>query len=117
MVLMLSCGQFRMLFTGDLEGEAEKRLALSGKKLQADILKAGHHGSAGASSREFLEQVSPTLSVISCGKNNSYGHPAKETLQRLEEAGSGIIVTAVCGAVKITTDGKTYTVKTIGDGS
>ena len=115
MVLMLSCGQFRMLFTGDLEGEAEKRLALSGQKLQADILKAGHHGSAGASSREFLEQVSPKLSVISCGKNNSYGHPAKETLQRLEEAGSGIIVTAVCGAVKITTDGKTYTVKTYGD--
>ncbi len=115
MVLMLSCGQFRMLFTGDLEGEAEKRLALSGQKLQADILKAGHHGSAGASSREFLEQVSPKLSVISCGKNNSYGHPAKETLQRLEEAGSGIIVTAVCGAVKITTDGKTYTVKTYAD--
>ncbi len=115
MVLMLSCGQFQMLFTGDLEGEAEKRLALSGMDLQADVLKAGHHGSAGASSREFLEQVSPKLAVISCGKDNVYGHPAGETLQRLEEAGSDILVTAACGAVRITTDGKAFTVETIVD--
>ncbi|MDO4322936.1 MAG: DNA internalization-related competence protein ComEC/Rec2, partial [Lachnospiraceae bacterium] len=114
MVLMLSYGQFRMLFTGDLEGNSEKRLALSGKDLRADILKVGHHGSSGASSSEFLDQVSPKAAVISCGRDNRYGHPADETLQRLEASQSDIFVTSQCGAVGITTDGTTFAVKSAG---
>jgi competence protein ComEC len=115
MVLMLTYGKFRMLFTGDLEGEAEKRLieraAVSGVDLDVDVLKTGHHGSAGASSEAFLAQVQPETAVISCGRNNSYGHPSQAALDRLADAGSDVYVTAWNGAVKIVTDGKTYTVE------
>ncbi|MFR8548559.1 MAG: DNA internalization-related competence protein ComEC/Rec2 [Lachnospiraceae bacterium] len=108
MVLMLTYGRFRMLFTGDLEKEAEKRLAQSGTKLRADVLKVGHHGSAGASSDEFLEQVQPQVAVISCAKVNRYGHPSRETLKRLEDAGSRILQTPQGGAVMIRSNGRTF---------
>lgn len=112
MVLMLACGQFRMLFTGDLEEGAEQRLARTAADLRADVLKAGHHGSAGACSQEFLQRVQARLAVISCGKNNRYGHPAAETLKRLAAAGCEYLVTAQCGAVTVTSDGKNFAVKT-----
>lgn len=109
MVLMLSYGKFRMLFTGDLENEAEKRLAQSEIDLSADVLKVGHHGSAGASSEVFLDRVNPKISVISCGKNNRYGHPAKETLKRLYRNKSAVFQTPECGAVTICSDGESFT--------
>ncbi len=115
MVLMLSYGQFRMLFTGDLEGEAERRLAASDADLHADVLKVGHHGSAGASGQELLARVQPRIAVISCGRDNAYGHPAQETVDRLAHAGNDIFVTAECGAVSVTTDGKTFAVKSTGN--
>ncbi len=111
MVLMLQYGEFRMLFTGDLEGTAERQLASSGEKLSADVLKVGHHGSKNASSEEFLAQVSPQIAVISCAENNSYGHPAPETVERLEKAGSQIFQTPKCGAVMIESDGERYSVE------
>lgn len=109
MVLMLSYGEFRMLFTGDLEKEAEKRLAQSGADLSADVLKVGHHGSAGASSEVFLSRVDPKVAIISCGKDNRYGHPAKETLDRLYKTGSEVLQTTECGAVTIQSDGASFT--------
>ena len=66
-----------------------------------DVLKVAHHGSSGSSCEEFLEMVQPKLALISCGKNNSYGHPHKETLERLEEAGSYIMSTTESGAITI----------------
>ena len=98
-----------MLFTGDLENEAEKRLAQSEIDLSADVLKVGHHGSAGASSEVFLDRVNPKISVISCGKNNRYGHPAKETLKRLYRNKSAVFQTPECGAVTICSDGESFT--------
>lgn len=112
MVLKLQYGAFRMLFTGDLEGEAERRLADSGTDLSADVLKVGHHGSRNASSEGFLKQVSPAAAVISCGENNLYGHPARETVERLQAAGSRIFETPECGAVMIASDGEMYSVET-----
>ena len=111
MVLRLSYGRFRMLFTGDLEGEAEQALARTDAALRADVLKAGHHGSDNACSELFLAQMQPEAAVISCGKNNRYGHPGEETLERLEASGSSVYVTSQCGAVEITTDGRTFAVK------
>ena len=108
LVLLLRYGMFRMLFTGDLEGQGEKQLALSGQDLAADVLKAGHHGSKNASSELFLEQVKPQLSVISRGIDNRYGHPAAETLERLEKAGSRIFDTALRGAAILRSDGVKY---------
>ncbi len=112
MVLLLRYGKFRMLFTGDLEGAAERRLAASKTELSADVLKVGHHGSKNASSEEFLARVSPQLAVVSCGEDNPYGHPASETLERLKDAGSRILQTPQSGAVMIESDGETYAVRT-----
>ena len=106
MVLMVKYRTFQMLFTGDLEGETEKELARNPEELNADILKVGHHGSSNGSSEEFLQAVTPELSIISCGENNQYGHPAEETLERLKTAGSRILVTADCGAIQIISDGE-----------
>ena len=116
MVLMVEYGGFQMLFTGDLEGEAEDRLTELAQKnqisLAADVLKAGHHGSKNASSALFLEKVMPKAAVISCGKDNSYGHPAKETLERLNESGASVLQTAENGAVQIISDGQNWEIYT-----
>lgn len=113
MVLMLEYGSFRMLFTGDLEGEAERNLAKQAAfSTDADILKAGHHGSKNASSEAFLSMVSPEAAIVSCGRNNSYGHPAQETLERLEECGAKIFSTAEQGAVRIASDGEKFQIYT-----
>lgn len=93
-----------MLFTGDVEGEGEEtlmhQLALRGIG-SVDILKVAHHGSRGATSEEFLELTRPGISVISCGRNNRYGHPHAELLERLEDCGCLIYRTQESGAVTV----------------
>lgn len=109
MVLLFQYGKFRMLFTGDLEGTAEKQMAKTNRKaLKADVLKVGHHGSKNGSSEEFLAEVAPQAAVISCGAKNNYGHPAEETVTRLKKIGSEIYITAEDGAILICTDGRHY---------
>ena len=100
MVLWMECGSIHTLFTGDLGMEGEKKLAgrLPGP---CTILKAAHHGSRNSSSREFLQAVSPEITLISCGEENSYGHPHRETLQRLSEAGSKVYITKDSGMITI----------------
>jgi competence protein ComEC len=72
-----------LLFTGDIEEEGEKETMLKYRSLNADILKVAHHGSKTSSTASFIEKVSPKFGVISVGKNNIYGHPNDEVLQRL----------------------------------
>lgn len=101
---------FMALLTGDLEAGGEEKV-VSGLKALPDggritLLKAAHHGSKYSTGQEFLEQTEPMLTVISSGKDNRYGHPHAETLQRLEDAGSRIFITAESGAVRVETDGK-----------
>lgn len=112
LVLLLQYSSFRMLFTGDLEGEAEQALSerMQGA-LRADVLKVGHHGSANGSSEAFLAQVQPKAAVISCGKRNRYGHPAPEAVRRLEESGSMLFSTAEGGAVQIVSDGSSFWIR------
>ena len=74
---------YRVLLTGDVEKEGEEEL-LSEELERADILKAAHHGSKNSTSNEFLQKVQPKQTVISCGKQNRYGHPHLETIQRLQ---------------------------------
>jgi competence protein ComEC len=66
------------LFTGDAEGESEKEMLSSGYNIKADVLKVGHHGSSSSTTKKFLNEVSPKYAIISCGKENKYGHPHKE---------------------------------------
>jgi len=107
-VLLLQYGSFRMLFTGDLEGASEMALAASGVDLSCDVLKVGHHGSKGASSDEFLAAVSPAFGIISCGANNTYGHPAAAAVERLRMAGITLYATMECGAMTIRSNGVSY---------
>ena len=93
-----------MLLTGDVEGEGERALVEELKSRgiqQVDVLKVAHHGSRGTTSQDLLEQIRPVVSVISSGRNNSYGHPHKELLERLDEAGSVTFGTAERGAVTL----------------
>ena len=98
-----------ILFTGDIEKEAEKILIEEyTNNLNIDILKVAHHGSKSSSIKEFLEYTTPKISLISLGENNKFGHPNEEVLKRLEEVGSKIYRTDRSGEVtlKIYKDGK-----------
>ncbi len=101
------CDDTSFLFTGDAEAYAEKELISHKAKLSADVLKVGHHGSSTSSCREFLFNVDPTYAVISCGKNNDYGHPHKETTQSLDMMGVTTYRTDVLGHIVAVTDGYT----------
>lgn len=105
LVFILEYRGFRMLLPGDLEGKAEEQLINSGDLRECDVLKVAHHGSQNSSSEKFLELVCPKIAIISCGKNNMYGHPHKETLEKLESTHCSIYNTASDGTVRIITDG------------
>jgi competence protein ComEC len=92
-VLKVEFGECKTILTGDLGERGEKELVESELDLESDILKVGHHGSKNSSSQIFVETVSPRWSIISLGKENSYGHPHKETLERLENARTEILRT------------------------
>ncbi len=128
LVLRLSQGDFQMLLTGDLEKSGEDWLveqarpaveqphpATQGQALpcapstqlaaqnplRCTILDAGHHGASNATGEALLDLAQPELVLISCGKNNRYGHPAPETLKRLEERGIRWYSTAEVGAIQV----------------
>lgn len=103
-VVRLDHQGYRMLFTGDLGETGEKLLLEHGINVDADVLKVGHHGSRYSSSEVFLDAVAPKIAVISAGKDNRYGHPHGETLDRLKTHGAGIFCTIECGAVSVTID-------------
>lgn len=104
-ILKISYGNTSFLFTGDAESEAEKDLLGKGD-LQATVLKVGHHGSNTSSTNAFLKAVSPEFAVIPVGKDNSYGHPHKEVLERLNAAGVKLYRTDQSGTIIAISDGK-----------
>lgn len=104
--IQLCEGDERMsvLLTGDVEGAGEEELLAQLENLDIrdiTVYKVAHHGSKNSTSLKLLEQTRPELAVISCGRNNRYGHPHEELLERLKEAGSTIFSTAANGAVEI----------------
>lgn len=113
LVLKLCIGEKNILFTGDMEGQDEMLLILSGADVRADVLKVSHHGSKNSSTEKFLEAVGAKTAVISCGKNNTYGHPNIETLWRIEDTQATIYTTPRYGCITITTDGKDINIKTM----
>lgn len=91
----------RILFTGDMESIVEKTLIAAGADLRADVLKVPHHGSKTSSTLEFLRAVHPTIAVVSVSRENSYGHPNADVLQRLQAVGAGIRRTDKEGDIEI----------------
>lgn len=108
MVLYMSYQSLSALFTGDISRNVEKDIIryISDCSVEIDtpflVYKAAHHGSGNSNSEVFLETIEPDIAVISCGEDNSYGHPHAETLNRLEATGSKILRTDELGAVILT---------------
>lgn len=106
LVAKLVYGNTSYLLMGDAEKPLENYLvSLEGSRLKANVLKIGHHGSNKSTSEELLGFSSPDYAVISVGKNNSYGHPHKETLEILNRFGIKILRTDELGTIKIKSDG------------
>ena len=104
LVLFWTWEGVRAMFTGDLPEEKERELL---QNLPAcEILQVGHHGSATSTCREFLEQVQPSLAVISCAMKNRYGHPSPDTVDRLKKTGCEIRYTMKSGAITIRKRGR-----------
>lgn len=108
LVLDVAYGSFRMLLTGDLEAKGEEDVGeyVGNNKRRYDVLKVAHHGSGSSTKDAFLEIIMPQIAVISCGKNNSYGHPHKEVVDRLKNKNCSIYTTVDCGAIIIHIDGR-----------
>lgn len=88
MVMKLRYGKFSMLFTGDIEAIAEEKILDFYKEkgesiLKSDVLKVAHHGSKTSTTQSFFEKVNPKICLIGVGKNNMFGHPTAEVLERI----------------------------------
>ena len=90
-----------MLFTGDIEEKAEREILRQNYNLKSTILKVAHHGSKSSSIKEFIEAVNPRIALIGVGKNNKFGHPNEDVIERLEEQGTQIYRTDLDGEVSI----------------
>lgn len=106
-VIRLVYGENSILLTGDAETESEAEILSAGEMVKSTVLCVGHHGSPSSSSIEFLNAVQPDYAIISCGKNNSYGHPDASVLKRLEELQIPIWRTDESGTICIYGNGKT----------
>lgn len=110
-------GNVDFMFTGDGETGAEQGILARGHKVNAKIMKLGHHGSKTSTTSEFFKSVSPEVAIYSAGKGNSYGHPSKEVVDRVQGAGVKLYGTDTHGTVVVTTDGKTYSVNAEKEGT
>jgi len=109
---LLTHGGNSFLLTGDAEFESEAAMIQRGGLSKVSLYKAGHHGSNYSSSRELLDIIRPAAAVISCGRDNPYGHPADSTIKRLEEYTDKIYRTDVNGTVIAESDGKRVSLRT-----
>ena len=111
-VTRLAFGDNRFLFMGDAEREVEHQILQSGRPVSADVLKVGHHGSNTGTHDECLARVSPNFAVFTCGEGNSYGHPHREVVTKLNKASVTAYRSDLHGHIVFVSDGETVTVKT-----
>lgn len=112
-VFRLSYGSTRFLFPGDCELESWSRMLPNAQaKLQADVLKVSHHGSRNGTNAAVLQAIHPSHAVISCGKNNVYGHPHKETVELLQNTKVKLYRTDLSGGIQCQSDGSALSFST-----
>ncbi|MGG7144299.1 ComEC/Rec2 family competence protein [Clostridium nigeriense] len=112
-IMKLTYGDKAFIFTGDAEKVVEEEVVKKySNELKADVIKFGHHGSSTSSTKEFIEAISPKYGIISCGIDNSYGHPHRETLQIIDDMGIEAYRTDKQGQITITSDGNNIEIKT-----
>lgn len=106
-VLRLVYGNTSFVLGGDAPSKVEDYLvSLDAGSVRSDVLKASHHGSKTSTSAAWLEAVDPSVVLISAGKNNSYGHPAPDVVERIRESGAQILSTMQEGTITFLSDGK-----------
>lgn len=108
-VIKLTYGENTFMFTGDAETLSETEMLNSFDDLTADVLKIGHHGSTTSTSKKFLNAVNPKYAVISVGKDNTYNHPTKTTMNKLEELKIPVYRTDEKGTIECVSNGKDIT--------
>ena len=111
-VVKLEFGSNSFLLTGDAEDISESEILAKGFNVKADLLKVGHHGSHSSTTDEFLAKVNPKYAVISTETGNDYGHPHKETMDKLKNKNITVYRTDELGTIIATSNGKTITFNT-----
>ena len=106
LVLKLTYGDMRILFTGDIGRKVELKLVESAADLAAEIVKVPHHGSKTSSSAKFLDAVRPQYAIFSLGQRNRYRFPSEAVVNRYRERGCEILRTDQLGAIRLRTDGR-----------
>jgi len=109
LVLRVRFGEKTLLFTGDIEQQAETTLLKTGADLRADVLKVPHHGSKTSSTDQFVAAVRPTLAVISVGRHSIFGHPNQQVVERWRASGTQVMTTGDKGTISVVTDGANLT--------
>ena len=107
--IKLTNGENSFIFTGDAESGSEAAMCSSGIDLSCDVLVPGHHGSATATSNEFLAKTVPEFAVITCGVDNQYGHPDKDTMDKLQSMEIQVYRTDKQGTMMATSNGTKIT--------
>ncbi len=110
LVLKIQYGETSFLFQGDVEENVENELLNSGIDVSADVIKIGHHGSNTSTGERFLTRVNPLFAVISCGADNNFKHPNKQTIDTLDSNNVKTFITAYHGNITVISDGKTIDV-------
>ncbi|MBU3189421.1 ComEC/Rec2 family competence protein [Clostridium bowmanii] len=111
-VVKLEFGNNSFILTGDAEDISESEILQKGFNIKADVLKVGHHGSRSSTSDEFLAKVNPKYAIISTEKGNDYGHPHKETMDKLKNKNIPVYRTDELGTIIATSNGKTISFNT-----
>lgn len=102
LVFKINYKKFSILFTGDIEEIAEKKILEENKNtLKSTILKVAHHGSKTSTTSEFLKAVNPQYALIGVGKNNKFGHPSENTLKKMKERNIRVYRTDELGEITI----------------
>jgi competence protein ComEC len=112
LVIRLTDGSQTILLPGDIERPSERKILAENENVGANFLKVAHHGSKTSTIEPFLSSSHPAFAAISAGRDNSFGHPSPDVVERLEAAGVRVYRTDRDGAITAATDGQTLTVNT-----
>ena len=105
LAIRITGGDLSVILMGDAGKKSETDILKNNNDLSADVLCAGHHGSSSSTTTDFLKRVNPSYIIISCGKDNTFGHPHRSMLSRIKEINAGLYRTDLQGTVTLYSDG------------